>query len=228
MSLSVNIKKLEDENDQLEGELSVEALDLGFEDEVVRFTQSLKYELEVQRLQDALLITGELELPVTCECVRCLREIPQVIRLQGWACHIPLEGEDRPPIVKDSVDLTPYIREDIVLALPTHPVCRDDCPGLTGKFKQTSRAAGDSGVKAMASPWDELNKLKLKPFCNNIIEFFLNKWFVEAQCQFEHHLFIESQDFRSILTMDFFGEAPPTRYTISRITKNNSVRSLFE
>jgi len=162
MPILVNLIQLQECNAHIRGELPVSDLDLGFEDEVVRFAQPLKYRLEVQLLDDALLLTGDLELPVTCECVRCLKPIPEVIRLRNWACHIPMEGEERPAIVRDSVDLTPYIREDMVLALPTHPVCRDDCPGLTAKTKHSLRTAAGSKAEGVSSPWDELNKLKLK------------------------------------------------------------------
>lgn len=162
MSLPLNLHQLEERNEHLAGELPVIELGFNFEDEVVKFSQPLTYRLEAQHLQDSVLVSGELELPVECACVRCLKPVSDVIRLRNWHCHIPLEGEDRPVIVRDSVDLTPYIREDMVLALPTHPVCRDDCPGLTRKTENTLRTA-TSASEGGASPWDELNKLKLKP-----------------------------------------------------------------
>jgi len=162
MPLLLNLKLLEDRNERLTGELPVAELGLDFRDEVVEFTQPLTYQLEAQHLQDSLLVSGALELPVMCACIRCLRPIPEVIRMRNWTCHIPLEGEDCPPISRDSVDLTPFIREDMVLALPTHPVCRNDCPGLTGKTKPPLRAEA-SKTEVVASPWDVLNKLKLEP-----------------------------------------------------------------
>ncbi len=30
----------------------------------------------------------------------------------------------------DLIDLEPAVRDAVVLALPTNPLCRDDCPGL--------------------------------------------------------------------------------------------------
>ncbi len=161
MPLLVNIKQLEERNERLVGDLPVSELNFGFEDEIVGFSKPLKYRLEIQHLEDSLLASGELELPIECACVRCLKPVRDVIHIANWVCHVPLEGEERPVIVKDSVDLTPYIREDMVLALPTHPVCRNDCPGLTGKTKQPLRTA-ESGSEGVSSPWDELNKLKLK------------------------------------------------------------------
>ena len=162
MPLFINLKQLEERSELLAGELPVEELGFDFEDEVVKFSKPLTYQLEVQHLQDSILLSGQLELPVECACVRCLKPINTVICLRNWHCHIPLEGEERPTIVRDSVDLTPYIREDMVLALPTHPVCRDDCPGLTEKTTNSLRTSSHV-PEGVASPWDELNKLKLKP-----------------------------------------------------------------
>lgn len=162
MPILLNLNQLDEANLRLDGELSVTDLDFGFEDEVVQFSQPLKFRIEAQLLDDSLLVTGDIALPLDCTCVRCLKPFQEVIRLKNWACHIPLKGEDRPPVIKDSVDLTPYIREDMVLALPTHPVCREDCPGLTGKTKQTLRTAEKGKSRGISSPWEELNKLKLK------------------------------------------------------------------
>jgi uncharacterized metal-binding protein YceD (DUF177 family) len=81
--------------------------------------------------------------------------------LKAWACHIPLEGEDQAPVVNDCVDLTPFVREDILLEFPRHPLCDPECRGLpklsVGKATQTS-GVEQTGV---GSPtWSELNKLK--------------------------------------------------------------------
>ncbi len=64
------------------------------------------------------------------------------------------------PVKGDFVDLTPLVREDILLEFPQHPLCEPDCGGLptsdSGKAKHTS----SGGIDAGASAWDELNKLK--------------------------------------------------------------------
>jgi uncharacterized metal-binding protein YceD (DUF177 family) len=57
------------------------------------------------------------------------------------------------------VDLTPFLREDILLELPQHPLCKPDCSGLkkpkAGKSKKNS-----PGATADSSAWSELDKLK--------------------------------------------------------------------
>ena len=44
--------------------------------------------------------------------------------------HLPLEGEEAVSVVNDCVDLTPYVREDILLEFPQHPLCEPECRGL--------------------------------------------------------------------------------------------------
>jgi uncharacterized metal-binding protein YceD (DUF177 family) len=56
------------------------------------------------------------------------------------------------------VNLTPYIREDILLALPQHPLCEPECGGL--KPPASLKDPGEMSEKA-SSAWSELDKLKL-------------------------------------------------------------------
>ena len=62
-------------------------------------------------------------------------------------------------LINDSVDLTPYLREDIFLAFPQHPLCKSDCRGLAARKPETGRRV--DSPQAGASPWAALDKLKL-------------------------------------------------------------------
>ena len=157
MSLKVNLRHIEEHEVCLQGELPVAELDFGLMDEMIRLEKPLRYDLEVQQLHDSLLVTGSLELVLNCECVRCLKSFAYKLEMSGWALHLPLEGEDKVSIVNDSVDLTPFVREDMLLEFPQHPLCQPECAGLKKKTKVQS-----AGVEENApSPWTELDKLKL-------------------------------------------------------------------
>jgi uncharacterized protein len=160
MPIKVNLRHLEPHDFHLEGELPAEELELDIRDELVTAPKPLKYDLEVQKLEDSLLVQGSLSLPLACECVRCLKPFEFNLILKPWTVHLPLEGEDAVPIVSDCVDLTPYIREDILLEFPQHPVCSAECRGLPksmlGKGKKSSSPSPEAGSPA----WAELNKLK--------------------------------------------------------------------
>ena len=156
--LKVNLRHLEEDEVHLAGELSLAELDFGVTDELVHLEQPLHYDLEVSQMHDSLLVTGSLRLALKCECARCLKPFQQELRLDDWTLHLPLEGEEKVPIVSDCVDLTPYVREDMLLELPQHPLCKTDCAGLNKKSKP-HQAGFDEPSKP--SPWGALDKLEI-------------------------------------------------------------------
>jgi uncharacterized protein len=159
MSLKFNIRHLEKRELSLAGEIPASELGVERLDELIHAERPLEYNLELQKLDNAILVHGSLRLLLRCECARCLKSFPLELSLQNWACHLPLEGEEKVEVVNDLVDLTPYIREDIVLAFPQHPLCEPECSGLPGPQKDL--ATGELKKKESSSAWAELNKLKL-------------------------------------------------------------------
>ena len=163
MPLTVNLRHLENRNLDLRGELPLADLEFDARDEMIRVTHPLHYDLEIELLDDALLVQGLLRIKLDCRCVRCLTDFEYELELDPWTLHLPfepLEGEEATTIKNDCVDLTPHMREDILLGFPQHPVCRPDCGGVkqasVGKARKT---AGNDESKPSA--WAELNKLKL-------------------------------------------------------------------
>lgn len=159
MPLLFNVRHLENKNLDLKGELPVEELELEITDELIHPGRMLAYDLEVQKLEDSILVQGTLKLPLNCECARCLKAFDCSVSLEDWACHLPFQGEDPVIISNDSVDLTPYIREDILLSVPQHPLCEPECRGLVSPRKDL-KTGGEQESKT-SSAWAELNKLKL-------------------------------------------------------------------
>ena len=162
MPLLVNLRHLDAHNLRLQGELPVQALDIDTRDEMIQMDQPLQHDLEVQKLSDSLLVQGRLRLVLECKCVRCLKPFQYPLEIKDWTCHLPLQGEERVVVTNDCVDLTPYVREDILLAFPQHPLCKPDCGGLpktsAGRGKQTGKN-GES--EPVPSAWAALDKLKL-------------------------------------------------------------------
>src|SRR4051812_22482911 len=121
MAILVNLRHLEEKNVRLEGKLPVNELELDSRDELIETNSPLEYELEVQQLDQSLLVQGKLRLVLDCQCARCLKKIKEVVTLDPYALHVPLEGDEKAEISNDCVDLTPYFREDILLEFPQHP-----------------------------------------------------------------------------------------------------------
>ena len=161
MPLLFNTKKLDRVNVRLSGELPLAELDLDNMDELIHPDRPLRYDLEIQKLDGSFLVRGALELPLRCECVRCLKPFVAVISLKDWSCLLSMDGEDKVLIVNDSVDLTPYVREDIVLAFPQHPLCGAECGGLRQTSAAEKSLSGDPNPsEAVTSIWAALDELK--------------------------------------------------------------------
>src|SRR5882762_5023060 len=106
MALLINLGKLEKDDVHLQGEVSVGELDIEGTDELVHAEKPLEYDLEAQKLEEGILVTGDLRLDLNCECARCLKGFVYRLELKDWACHLPLEGEEKVAISNDCVDLT--------------------------------------------------------------------------------------------------------------------------
>ena len=81
-----------------------------------RCTGPLRYALEVGISDGSLWANGTLTQPVELHCVRCLETFPFDIEVKDFTVHTELAGPE-------VVDLTPFMREDILLNLPAYPHC---------------------------------------------------------------------------------------------------------
>lgn len=162
MRLVVNLRHLEADPVRLAGSLRVEDLDIETCDEVIQVGPPLQHDFEVQKVEDGLLIQGSLHLALDCECVRCLKRFQYPLKLDPWTRHLPLQGEEAVAVANDCVDLTPYIREDILLEFPQHPLCDAECRGLPNmSLGKATNGGSASPTEGGSSAWAELNKLKL-------------------------------------------------------------------
>jgi uncharacterized metal-binding protein YceD (DUF177 family) len=161
MALSFNLRHLDKADLHLQGDLAADELELTGIDEMVALSEPVQYDLVLERLSDSVLVQGSLRCGLACQCVRCLRAFAQILDLPHWTCDLPLEGEERVLVNNDVIDLTPYVREDILLAFPQHPLCKPDCPGLiVPEANSKPMASVEDQAARSSSAWAELNKLK--------------------------------------------------------------------
>jgi uncharacterized metal-binding protein YceD (DUF177 family) len=161
MPLIINLRHLESQNLFLEGEIPAEELDLAGLDELIRAEGGLRYNLEVERHERGLLAQGTLSLSLQCECARCLVPFQQELVLPHWCSMLSWEGEDAVAVRNDCVDLTPYVREDMVLALPRRPLCKPDCGGLKVRPADGAEVTQATPSGESSAAWAMLDNLKL-------------------------------------------------------------------
>lgn len=160
MALIVNLRHLEKHSLQLNGQIPAAELDIDTKDEAMQVDRPLEYDLEVELLDTSLLVRGNLSLPLACECVRCLKPFHHRVEIPDYSLHVPLEGDEAVPVDGDCVDLTPLIREDILLEFPQHPLCDQECKGLIQSAVESPAKSSSDSNDQSSSAWTELNKLK--------------------------------------------------------------------
>lgn len=162
MSLTVSLPALQHGAVHLSGQLTPEELDLDLRDPLVRVAGPLAYRLTAEQIGPEVLVRGRLHLPLALACARCLKPFPGTLDLPDYMLLVPLEGEEAAPVVNEAVTLTPFLREDSLLALPTHPVCGETCEGSPVRFQPgKAGVSGAAAEGANASPWAALANLKL-------------------------------------------------------------------
>jgi uncharacterized metal-binding protein YceD (DUF177 family) len=138
---------------QLEGEEDCPLVQL--DPEEARCAGRLRYQLDVGISEGALWANGTLAQPVELRCVRCLESFPFEIEVKEFAVHTELAGPE-------VVDLTPFMREDLLLNLPPYPHC-DREGGRICPVPEVLKKEDEPAVLEVPPPdWSALDKLKLK------------------------------------------------------------------
>ena len=112
--------------------------DLGLELIGVPEGADLRLDLRLESVSEGVLVSGTVSVPISGECGRCLRPIDDSVdvtiqELYAYEHSTTDETTDEDEVGRlqgDLIDLEPALRDAVVLALPNHPLCREDCPGL--------------------------------------------------------------------------------------------------
>jgi uncharacterized metal-binding protein YceD (DUF177 family) len=147
--MKIHLKQVPAQGLHLDGDEDCPIQDL--EAEGIRCAGPLHYNMDVGIAGGALWARGSLSQPVELRCVSCLENFVHDVQVPAFAVHTELHGPEM-------VDLTPFMREDLLLNLPAHPRCDRDGNRVC-KGKKPEPAEEDLKRK---SDWSALDKLKLK------------------------------------------------------------------
>jgi uncharacterized metal-binding protein YceD (DUF177 family) len=146
--VKIHLKQIPPEGLHLEGEEDCPISEL--EPEEIRCAGPLHYRIDLGISEGALWANGSLKQTVELRCVSCLEKFVYQITVPAFALHAELNGPE-------TVDLTPFLREDLLLNLPAHPRCDRD-GSRSCKAAQERRLITETKRK---SDWSALDKLKL-------------------------------------------------------------------
>ena len=85
----------------------------------------------LEHVADGIVVRAEVEAPWQAVCSRCLQPVAGDIAVHVDELYepAPLEGETY-PLDDDTLDLTPLVRDALLLELPLAPLCTEDCAGI--------------------------------------------------------------------------------------------------
>jgi uncharacterized protein len=150
--IGVHLLQVPPEGKHLEGEEDAGFLDLA--QIGAKPDGPVQYSFEVGLSGGGLFATGRVAACVEMTCVACLQPFIFEAVVDPFAAQVEIE-------VRELVDLTPAVREELLLALPNHPRC-DLISGHTCPYHGLDKAGGGAHDKVQ-SAWDQLDKLKTKP-----------------------------------------------------------------
>ena len=154
----IDLKNLPSSGRDVQGTLPASFFQLDPADSL-KATSPLNYNLHIERDEDDLVVTGEMDVSFEMECGRCLQKFAYHADFPDFLSDQAIQPED------STIDLTDLVRDDILVALPSYPRCEDGnveprvCPA-EGRFETEAEAEDDAPATQASAVWEALDQLK--------------------------------------------------------------------
>jgi uncharacterized protein len=141
--------------------------------------------VQLRKTASGVVVQGNTEVAVQSACRRCLGEVPLRVPV-SFTLHLVAaptfrdsesgEKDDEPTerggsfdLTRDEelfdgrkIDLDPLVREQVLLALPMHALCSEECQGLCGRCGQNlNEARCACQIESVDPRLEGLKKFKL-------------------------------------------------------------------
>ena len=138
----------------ISGEDPVEILEWESNDyDVLTPAGPIKWDVDANVFESEMLVKGKISAEFSGICCRCGRDM--CLNVSDDICEMKKIPENT-----NEVDLTSELRDAIILALPSHPICNSDCKGLCPKCGKHLTAETCSCVKVKKDDaWNVLDNL---------------------------------------------------------------------
>ena len=112
-------------------EITIPVSTFDFADKRLNDETEIEIALQLESINGGIIVQGTVTGQSQLLCGRCLRNIEyaNVASIDEMYQRVP-DNPDAYPIVGESLDLQPMVREMVLLSLPDTPLCKADCPGL--------------------------------------------------------------------------------------------------
>lgn len=149
--------------------------ELSLDEETARVATEATIEGRATRRADVVRLVGKIRAGIEVYCDRCAAEIDAPLEIEFDTSFTPAEVEkaavenvellagdlDRSVYEGGEVDVDDLMREQILLALPTRSLCREECRGLCPECgANLNEGACECGHKEVDPRWAALADLK--------------------------------------------------------------------
>ena len=119
----VDLTRLDIDGQEFTGEEPSEVFDLG-DNADTKPVGPIRYRVRISLAGDSIVAQGVLKADLSFECARCAGSFKLTVCEPGFMVVRETSNKD------ESIDLTQDIRESMILAFPTNPLCDPNCKGL--------------------------------------------------------------------------------------------------
>jgi uncharacterized protein len=125
-----------------------------------RVTGNLDVQARLEGLNEGIYMVARAEVPVEITCNRCLVDWEETLDVEVRQLFTRQPDEDGYGVAEHWIDTEGPIRDEVVLALPLVPVCREDCEGICASCGADLNTAPCTGhEEAERSPFAGLKDL---------------------------------------------------------------------
>jgi uncharacterized protein len=169
--MRIEVENLTEQGESFERTYAPEELPLG--DEFARLAGAARVWGRASLKRGEVSVRGQIQTSVETPCDRCSAPAPVPVNVEfaalfgrpgepaAEAKELQDEDLDFSVYEGDAIDLDELVREQILLALPTRQLCRDDCKGLCPACGADLNAQSCECPAAETDPrWAALKELK--------------------------------------------------------------------
>ena len=153
--MKILVERIPEEGSHYNGSDPASTLSLD-DDAFIRAEGDVEYALYAQQVSEELIVRGTLSIPLALQCTRCSEFFSTTVTDSDFLRAYPA-SEDT-----ESVEITLDMRENLLLHIPTFPVCGEGCKGLcTQCGADLNKSSCECKEGQRPNPWLALDNLDL-------------------------------------------------------------------
>jgi uncharacterized protein len=148
--------------------------ELTFDEHDLRLLEPVSIAGRIRRRDREVELRGKLATKVAVACGRCLKSVELLVEVEfteRFAPAVAWKDEEQHELQQEDLDLAVFdgegieladlVREEIILAMPGHTLCQEQCKGLCPDCgTDLNLSSCDCATKQIDSRWEKLKDLR--------------------------------------------------------------------